>query len=559
MLKSTLFASAVMAVGFLTSVQAALAAPPVEAGGQIQQIPRAPAADSAIPDLRIERGDTARTGGPVGPGIVVRSLRITGETLFSEAELIAVTGFSSGKTLNLRDLRMMAAKISDFYNRRGYFVAQAYLPAQQIQDGAVTIAVIEGHYGRIGLDNRTNLSSGLAHDILSGLNGGDAVAAGPLERRLLLLSDIPGVRVKSTLSPGAVVGASDLNVNLTPAPRLSGSIDGDNAGDPASGADRLGATLNINDPTGRGDLISLRVLSSFDGLDYGRAAYQMQIHDATVGVAYAALDYRLHGAFASLQANGTAEIASVYASYPLIRAYAGNLVLLTSFEDRTFQDKQGATASVVDKDEYAGMVGVAGDHHDALWGGGWNQFSLGLTVGDLNIRTPEARLVDAQTAEANGQYAKISYSVSRLQSVFGPLSLYALVRGQESSKNLDVSEKMELGGAYGVRAYAEGQIYGDEGYVATLEARMLLPPPPPPIPGRLQFIGFVDTGSVSTHSPWFPDGSRQAVSAGGAGVNWAVPNDFVVKATYAHTLGEAVGVPGPNASSRVWVQLDKFF
>jgi len=561
MLKSSLFATA-LAAGVLLATGHALAAPPpvVGAGGQFQQIPPAPEPERTIPDIRIDRGDKTRGLGPAGPKVLVQSLHVSGETLFPEAELIAVAGFRPGSQLDLRDLREMAARISDFYNRRGYFVAQAYLPAQDIEAGAVTIVVIEGHYGKVGLNNHTNLSDHLAHSILGGLDSGDVVAGGPLERRLLILSDIPGVLVKSTLSPGAEVGTSDLTVDLTPGPRFSGSIDADNGGDPNTGAWRLGGTLNINDPTGHGDLITLRALSSFDGLDYGRAAYQFQVQDATIGVSYAALDYRLHGDFSALRASGTAQVASAYASYPVVRSYDNNLVALTDFDYRTYRDKEDAIFLVTDKDEYALLVGISGDHHDTLGGGGWDQFSLGYTFGDLDIRTPAARLIDAATARAQGDYGKLSYSVSRLQTVWGPVSVYGLIRGQVASKNLDISEKMELGGAYAVRAYAEGAIYADDGYVATIEARLLLPPLPESVPGRVQLFGFIDTAQASAnHSPWFPGPNRESVSGGGVGLNWTAFNNFVVKATYAHTLGDAEGVPGPIASSRGWIQLVKLF
>jgi len=560
MLKSIPCGGALALVGALAAGQGALAAPLIGGGGQLQQIPQAPALERAIPDIRIQRGAKAQDVGPAGPKVPIRSLRVTGETLFPEAQLIAVAGFRPDSQLDLHDLRVMAAKISAFYNERGYFVAQAYVPAQDIQDGVVTIAVIEGRYGRVTLDNRTNLSNHLAHSILGGLDVGDPVASAPLERRLLLLSDIPGVVVTSTLSPGEQVGQSNLAVAVAPGPRFSGSIDGDNAGDPYSGAYRLGATLNINDPTGHGDLITLRGLSSFDGLTYGRAAYEFRIQDATVGVAYAALGYRLHGPFASLDAHGTADVASVFASYPLVRSYDNNLVLQTSFEDRTFQDREDAISSVVDKTERAGMVGISGDHHDGFGGGGWNQVYLGYTFGDLDIRTPSARLDDLSGPRTDGGYGKLSYSVSRLQTVAGPLSIYGLIRGQFASKNLDISEKLELGGAYAVRAYAEGAIYGDDGYVAMVEARLRLPPMPRPIPGRAQLFAFFDTGSASiNHSPWLPGRNRETVSGAGAGVSWEAARNFVVKATYAHTVGDATGVPGPFSSSRVWVQLDKFF
>lgn len=559
MLKSSLLATAFMAGALVAASGNALAQPLVGAGGQIQQIPPPPLQQKTIPDIRIDGANAARDTGPAGPRVLVKSLHVTGETLFPEAALVAAAGFKPGSQMDLRDLRDMAARISRYYNRRGYVVAQAYLPAQDIQDGAVTIAVVEGRYGKIGLRNRTRLSDRRARDILAGLDSGSPVAIAPLERRLLLLSDTPGVQVRSTLSPGAVVGTSDLTVDLTRGPLVSGSIDADNAGDPYTGAYRLGATVNLNDPTGHGDLLSLRVMSSFDGLNYGRLSYQTQIQAATVGVAYSALNYRLGGPFSSLQASGTAEIASIFASYPLIRSYDNNLTALVNLDDRTFQDKIGSTSSITDKTAVVLTAGFSGDHRDRFAGGGSMQYGLAWSFGNLDIRTPAARIDDAAGARSNGQYGKLTYSVSRQQAVAGPLSLFAGIRGQVASKNLDISEKMELGGAYAVRAYPEAQIYGDEGYVATLEARLLLPSPTS-VPGRVQLIGFVDTGSASANkSPWFAGPNRETVSGTGVGAIWAANNNFVAKVTYAHTLGAADGVPGPFAPSRVWVQLVKFF
>src|ERR1039458_3597124 len=188
-------------VALLALSQSAFAQTPPSAGGQLQQIPPSPIPQRAIPEIRIEQG-----GAPVIPAadnvkFLVNSLHVTGQALYSEAELVAITGFSPGGELTLSDLRGMASKIADYYHRNGYFVAQAYLPAQDIKDASVTIAVIEGHYGSVTLRNQTNLSDPLANGLLDGLNGGDTIAIAPLESRLLLLSDIPGVNVRSTLIP----------------------------------------------------------------------------------------------------------------------------------------------------------------------------------------------------------------------------------------------------------------------------------------------------------------------------------------------------------------------
>ncbi len=160
----------------------------------------------------------------------------------------------------------MAAKIADYYHRNGYFVAQAYLPAQDIKDGAVTIAVLEGATATSPCATRQNSRMHMANGLLGGLNSGDPIAIAPLENRLLLLSDTPGVNVRSTLAPGVEVGTSDLIVDVTPGRRVTGSVEADNAGYYYTGEYRVGATVNINNPTGHGDVASLRVLTSGDGM-----------------------------------------------------------------------------------------------------------------------------------------------------------------------------------------------------------------------------------------------------------------------------------------------------
>ena len=551
-----LFAAALFAMS-----QNALAQVPIGAGGQIQQIPQAPALQKTIPDLPIQREATPALPSPAGPKFLVSSLHVTGQTHFSESELVAATGFKPGSELSLDDLRAMAAKITDLYNRSGYFVAQAYLPPQDIKDGAVTIAVIEGRYGKISLDNQTNVSDRVINDVLDGLNSGDPVVTDPLERRLLIISDIPGVEVKATLAPGTAVGTSDLTVGVTQGRWVNGSVQADNGGNPYTGVYRLGANVNFNEPLGFGDVLGARFLASTTGgLIYGRLFYQAQVEDGTIGVAYTAFEYKLGRQFSSLDASGSEQIVSLYSSYPLIRSYNDNLYALLGFDFRTFQDKIGATSSITDKQAWVVMPGISGDHHDMFGGGGWNSYALIASFGSLNIQSPLARALDAATARTNGGYVKLSFSASRLQQLVGPLSLYGGIRGQIASKNLDVSEKMELGGAYGVRAYPEGEAYGDEGYMATLEARLLLPRWQESLPGEMQAIAFVDTGSVTLNkSPWFTGSNSATRSGAGIGLIWAATNNFTVSATYAWELGSTRATSAPDHFGGFWVQIVKYF
>lgn len=554
MLRSSLVLAAILAA----SQNAHAQTPPV--GGQLQQIPPAAVPQRPAPDIRIERPEAPADAEAEGRRIRVDALRITGATLFTEAELVAATGFTPGSALTLPELRNAAAEITRFYNSRGYVLAQAYLPPQDVVGGTVTLAVVEGRYGAIDLRNQSGVSDAVVGRLLNGLTPGAPVAIAPLERSLLLLSDVPGVVVHSTLSPGAAVGSSDLTVDLTRGRRISGSLEADNAGNRYTGAYRFGGSVNFHNPTGMGDLLSLRLLASTEGLAYGRAAWQAPLGEATVGVAWTHMQYDLGREFSALEAGGTADILSVFASYPLIRSRTANLYALASFDAKFLSDEIGLVSQVSDKEIRAVTFGLRGDSRDGFGGGGWNAGSLSWTSGDLDIEDPFERAADAMTARSHGGFNKLQYAVSRLQTVSGPLSVYGSLRGQVATSNLDASEKMELGGAYAVRAYPEGEAYGDEGYVATVEARLALDEWTRSLPGRFQLIGFVDAGEVDfAHDPWFPGPNHARRSGFGAGVVWSGPDDLFVRATYAHRLGAQAVTSGPDDSGRAWFQIVKLF
>jgi len=542
--------------------QTVFAQQPPTAGSQMQQIPPSPAPQKFEPKLDVVPRAIPPTTEADTVKILVRSLAVTGAKVYSEADLLAITGFTPGSELTLTDLRGMASKIGNHYRSNGYFVAQAYLPAQDVKDGAVTIAVIEGEYGKITLNNQTRLSDDLANGLLGGLNQGDLVKSAPLENRLLLLSDLPGVKVTSTLVPGASVGASDLIVNLTPGPTVSGEVDFDNAGNRYTGEYRLGASVNLNNLAGRGDVASLRAMTSGSGLNYARAAYQMQFGKATAGIAYSALKYELGKEYAPLRAHGTAEIASIYGSYPLIRSRNNNLNVGLIYEDKTFQDKIDATTppGLTDKKAQVLSASLYGNSHDRFGGGGITSYALTWSTGNLDIETPAARIIDAATAKTNGHFDRLELRGRRLQRITDSIALSAALDGQFASKNLDSSEKMQLGGMYGVRAYPQGEAYADEGYVVTLEARYLLPKFSQTMPGRVHLIGFVDAGGVTLHKhPWAAGPNSRTLSGAGVGLNWTDPNNFVARIYYADKLGNEAATSAPDKSGRYWFQLVKYF
>jgi hemolysin activation/secretion protein len=531
------------------------------AGTQLRQLTPPPPARPAEPAIKIEEGSTAVTPGVATESVRVDQLHIAGAQAYTEQELLQVTAFVPGSTLTLSELQAMAARITARYRQDGYFVARAFLPSQDISNHVVTITVSEGRYGKVEVRNESRLDDGLANDMIAGLDSGDAITIEPLEHRLLLLSDVPGVRVSSTLVPGSLPGTSDLLVNVAPGRRVTGLVDVDNNGDPVTGEWRLGGSIFFNNLIGRGDVASLRLVTTGNGLAYGRAAYQAQFGRVTAGLAYSHLDYQLGQPFDALGAHGTANVASVFGGLALMRSRRSNLYLGAIYEDRRLEDRfdlfpaDGRRANL----RVAG-ISLHGDHLDDFGGGGVNSFYVGLSAGSLDILTPASLAVDAATARSNGSYQKLWFNLARLQRVNDRLSVNFALDGQVASKNLDPSEKFVLGGMDGVRSYAQGEGFGDEGYIASVEARFLLASLTGRVPGEVHLLGFADAGHIRINAePWTNAPNERDLRGAGLGLSWDAPGNFSVRTYYAFRIGNEHALDASDDSGRFWVQAVKYF
>lgn len=548
-------------LAMLAISQSLLAQQIPSAGTQLRQLEPPPAPQTTEAKIRIEEATPANTTGATSASVLVNELRFSGEHMYSSTELQAIARFTPGTELTLQELQAMAARITAEYHNKGYFVARAYLPAQDISNHVVTIAVSEGKLGKVVLNNQSNLSDGLANGLLDDMHTGDVITIAPLENRLLLLSDVPGVKVSSTLVPGTLPGTSDLMVDVTPGKLVSGMVDIDNAGNPYTGEYRLGATVNFNNMAGRGDVLSLRAVTSGDGLNYGRVSYQMMFGRVTAGVAYSRLEYELGEQFEVLGANGTATVASIFGFMPLIRSRNSNLYVGLAYEDKTLEDRLDLfPISNRDAQAQVATLSLYGNHRDSWGGGGTNSFYAGLSFGTLDIKTPLALAADAASARSNGAYQKLVLNASRWQRLSDSWSLYGSATAQLASKNLDSSEKFVLGGMDGIRGYPQGEAIADEGYLLNLEARYLLGNLSERLPGQMHLLGFVNGGSVKINkNPWYAGDNERSLSSAGVGLMWADPGNFAVRTYYAVKLGNEDATSAPDKSGRFWFQAIKYF
>lgn len=539
-----------------------LAAPPVSPApdaGQINRELQQQPVFTATPSVNPLRVPAQNSGKSLGAArLTVQSIRVQGSTVFPAAELEALVADQVGTDHSLAELDAAAARISTYYRERGYPVARAYLPAQDIQNGMLVIKVLEGVLSTKKLNNTARLSDERAQSYLSEVKSGDVLASGHVDRALLLLGDTPGVgAARASLQPGASVGTSDLLIELDPAQAYSADAELDNYGNYYTGQYRLGASLALNSPLNIGDLFSARLVSSGEGMSYARLAYQLPLGSSglKLGAALSDTRYMLGKDFESLQAHGSAASDSVYATFPFIRSQQSNLSGTFSWEDKRLNDQTDVPVSGTDKQVVMSTLGLAGSRQDIVYGsdgvGGLTSAQASLSIGTLSMDAVSQALDGgSSSAQSQGSFGKFNYSINRLQSLGANNSLSLSLQGQQANKNLASSEKFSLGGADGVRAYPQGEGSGDQGWLVNLEWRHVLS-------AQLQGVLFYDAGSVDfNHNAFTTAPNNRSIAGVGLGLNGQFGSlQFKTALAWSTNGGAATSQNNASSTLRLWAQV----
>lgn len=513
-----------------------------------------PPQEQAKPQIEVKQEEQVV---PVEPGQTkfhVEKISITNQNIYSEAVLQPLIQDACGKDLTLGELEVYARRVTQYFREQGYLVARAVIPAQTIENGAVTIKVLIGQYDQIQVQNHSTLRQTAVNRVLSPLKSGDYIQKDTLERTLLLLSDTDGISSKATLAAGSTPGTSNLLVAISDTAKATGQAYIDNHGSRYTGKNRFGFNYNLHNLSGEGDSLSFGAILGKDMDDYS-VNYQLPTggQGAELGIGYSRSHYTLGDTFASLDASGIAETTSIYESFAFTRSRDFNLTGRIGFNHKELQDDINHFSSKSRKTNNIWNFSLSGDSRDDLGGGGYNSFGLTFALGHLSMDSDNA-VTNDQYAHTAGQYNKINLNLYRVQGINNRLNLHMSFAGQLVSKNLDSSEKLSLGGPNGVRAYPVNEASGDEGYIATGELRWNLPSP------NVQLTAFVDGGHVKLNKkPWTTEANSRTLAGYGLGFIFSRPSDYALRLDYAWKISSSNATSDTDRSGRFWLQGVKYF
>jgi len=492
--------------------------------------------------------------------VLLRDVRFVGVTAVDTRALRWLVHDQFGKSLSYEQLQELADRVTRYYRKRSFFLARATLPVQDVSSGVVEIHVSEGRLGKliVTVKDDAPVSEARVRAMLEPLNHDKAFNNAHYERVMLLLSDLPGVKATSSLEEGTAVGTTDLRVEVGAKRRWQLAVDADNDGTKSTGRERAGLTGRWLSPTGHADNIDLRLLLSDDAsLAFGRLAYEAPVGSDgwRAGVGAAHVQYDLGGQYSALDAKGTADVANLFANYPMTRSRNENAFLRLNAEYKSLDDELQAVDLESKKHLYNVSIGTSYESRDAFLGGGYSNHAMGASFGHLTIEDALTRNLDRSVfgRHTAGDFLKMNFQLSRLQYLFPRNNLFVAVAGQFADDNLDPSEQLNIGGAGTVRAFANSELLADNGVVANIEWRIALS-------SELTLFPYYDYGhgGVVTRVATDDDKAR-TISGPGLGLTWArVGNFFITTSVAWRGVGEPLSEGSSKEPRWLW-QMQKNF
>jgi hemolysin activation/secretion protein len=476
---------------------AAQTVPPSAEPGRVPQRfepPRTPGVDTQITVPQIPTAVPPEQARQIR--FMLRGVTVNGSSVYSAQQLAPLYQSLVGREVSLLEVYGIANQITARYRNDGFVLSQAIVPQQQIRDGVVQILIVEGRINRVIIKDEGKLRSyNYLLQYAERLRASQPITQRELERYLLLLNDLPGMRVSGVLAPSDVPGTSDLILEVT-YKRIDAYASIDNRGSRFLGPYQAEVSGAYNGLIDTGDRLLYRyVVSLFQ-------PRELQFHEArfqTPILGYGTI-MEVWGNYARTRPGHTLRILDIEGEswswniklkQPLLRTRAMNFWVYGQFN---WQNSTNDVLTATFSDDRL-RVFRYGTTFEAV-----DEFR-GITFVDLQV----SHGIDGLGARGNSRefgrtnFTKVNLDVQRNQQIWGPVSAFVQFTGQYAATQLLAQEEFGLGGRTYGRAFDPSEKTGDHGMAVAAELRYTVEDlkfPMLDLPTTLQFYGFGDWGRV---------------------------------------------------------------
>jgi len=410
----------------------------------------------------------------------VNGFKVIGNDELSKAEIDRVLTPFIGRDMATEALVEAANALTEYYHKKGFFTANVALIEPYILQGGIIILVVdERHLEKNGItveNNGTRIKTEKVQKLWGNIMKPGAMKQDAFERAMLLTNDFPGISAKADLYYGTDKNTDDLVVTVTDEDLFNANVDIDNYGSYYTGRTQAATTLYWNSPTGNGEEIVARFITTGRYSNYGYIDIGIPVLDngMRIGASFDYLAYELKHQNPGEGGDGTAWNITLYTKYPVVRTENFNVEVELDYIHTKLKDNgtyQNITRELDDSDIDKGVFRFSLNKSDTFLQNGIIYLDIAITTGDIQLNNAAHKAIDEQVYGTSGQFTKTTFSLARYQNLGGNWSSKLSVDGQWASKNLDTSEKYFIGGPYSLAGYPTGEFAGDNAAVFYADLR----------------------------------------------------------------------------------------
>lgn len=444
--------------------------------------------------------------------IQVRELKLEGNTVFRDEEQQQLENRLApfvNRPLTFDELLEARSEVTQFYMNAGYITSGALIPPQTVENGSVTIQIVEGELEDIRVKTSGRLSSNYINSRLQGATEKPLNRDKLLEALQLLRLDPLIKDVQAELSAGIRPGTNLLEINIIEENNFNFAAIADNGRTPTVGTFRRGAELSYQNLLGIGDRMGAAYTNT-EGSNSFDLSYALPVnsHNGSLELSYSnSSSHAIEPPFDLVDIEANSRAYSLAYRQPLIqtikrieRETTGQELVREEFalgirasrrESKTsllgvdFPLSRGASDSGETRISalrfFQDYIRQSQKQIFALH----SEFSLGVGWFDatVNRSEPDSRFF---LWRGQGQWVRQLAKNS-----------FLLVRGnaQLASTSLVPLAQFSLGGLGSVRGYRQDRLLADNGVLGSVEVVLPLYKLPKRL-GVVQIAPFLDVGTV---------------------------------------------------------------
>lgn len=459
------------------------------------------------PPVAIE-APAARTDVAPHAAIFVGAISLSGLQSLTPADFSDIVATRIGRTLSPAELKELTETIAARLRARGFAFASALIEPQRLATGILVVKVDEGRIDEVRFTGPTPAA---ARRALAVLIDGKPAKLVDVERRLLLASDIDGVRIGAS----RYLREGDKGVLLVDVSqdRFQARVALSNQGTRPIGREQARIEADFNGLFASDDSLTLSYSTAPAQpreLQFGYARYAKRISTAGTELAVTgAISVTRPGAYlAPYDLRNRSWYVAGSLLHPLLRRRRASFWFESELGFRELS--QWRSDALIRNDKVAtARLTLYGN---STLAGGRLRISTTLTRGLGLLGATRSGDILASRRDADGTFTALSAWSDWTTDLGSKFSLRIAAAGQVASQPLLISEETSLGGTAFLRGYDWGERTGDEGVMGMAELRYMIDHPLG-LAKRAQVYAFVDGGSLSNLQGG--SGGSALVSAGG--------------------------------------------